>query len=148
MIGDDDIRKILSKYKLVAVVGLSRNPTKDSYDVAAYLQKVGYTIIPVNPFANEILGEISYDSLLDLSEELKEKIEIVNIFRPSEAVPQIVNEAIELKKEFGTPKVIWMQLGINHEDAAERAKLVSMQVVMGRCMKVEHWRLFSKCVKE
>ena len=148
MFDDEDIRNILNKYKLVAVVGLSRNPAKDSYEVATYLQKVGYRIIPINPVAKEILGEESYGSLLDLPEELKKKIEIVNIFRPPESVPQIVDEAIELKKQFGVPNVIWMQIGITHEKAAERAMSVGIQIVMDRCMKIEHRKLFSRCDKE
>lgn len=143
MLNDEIIKKILSNNKLIVVVGLSRNPSKDSHDVAAYLQHVGYRIIPVNPVAKEILGETSYGSLLDIPEELKKKIEIVNIFRPSEVVLQIVDEAIELKNEFGTPKVIWMQLGIVHEKAAENARSVGIKVVMDRCLKVEHWRLLS-----
>jgi predicted CoA-binding protein len=148
MFSDEDIKEILNKYKLVAVVGLSRNPSKDSHDVADYLQSVGYRIIPINPVAKQILGEISYGSLLDLPKELKREIEIVNIFRPSESVPQIVDESIELKKEFGTPKVIWMQLGIINEKAAEKAMSVGMKIVMDRCMKVEHYRLFQERVKE
>jgi len=121
----------------VAVVGLSRNPAKASYRVAQYLQSVGYRIIPVNPFVDEVLGEKSYKSLLDVPET----IEIVDIFRPSEDVPAIVEEAIKLKNRLGTPKVIWMQLGIVNEEAARRAKEAGFTVVMDRCMMVEHRRL-------
>ena len=121
----------------MAVVGLSRNPAKASYRVANYLQSVGYHIIPVNPFVDEILGEKSYKSLLDVPEA----IEIVDIFRPSEDVPSIVEEAIKLKNRLGTPKVIWMQLGIVNEEAARRAKAAGFKVVMDRCMMVEHRRL-------
>ena len=121
----------------MAVVGLSRNPAKDSYGVAQYLQSEGYRIIPVNPFADEILGEKCYKSLLDIPET----IEIVDIFRPSEDVPAIVEEAIELKNRLGDPKVIWMQLGIVNEEAARRAKEAGFTVVMDRCMMREHMRL-------
>jgi len=118
-------------------VGLSRNPAKASYRVAQYLQSVGYRIIPVNPFVDQVLGEKSYKSLLDVPET----IEIVDIFRPSEDVPAIVEEAIKLKNRLGTPKVIWMQLGIVNEEAARRAKEAGFKVVMDRCMMVEHRRL-------
>jgi len=128
----------------VAVVGLSRNPAKASYRVANYLQSVGYRIIPVNPFVDEILGEKSYKSLLDVPEA----IEIVDIFRPSEDVPSIVEEAIKLKNRLGTPKVIWMQLGIVNEEAARRAKAAGFKVVMDRCMMVEHRRLSMEDVLE
>lgn len=133
----EEIKSVLESYRTVAVVGLSRNPAKASYRVANYLQSVGYRIIPVNPFVDEILGEKSYKSLLDVPEA----IEIVDIFRPSEDVPSIVEEAIKLKNRLGTPKVIWMQLGIVNEEAARRAKAAGFKVVMNRCMMVEHRRL-------
>ena len=121
----------------MAVVGLSRDPDKPSYRVAQYLQSVGYRIIPVNPFVDEILGEKSYKSLLDVPEA----IEVVDIFRPAEAVPPIVEEAIQLKSRVGHPKVVWMQLGIVNEEAARQAKAADFKVVMDRCMMMEHKRL-------
>jgi predicted CoA-binding protein len=143
-LSQDEIRSVLESYRIVAVVGLSRNPAKASYRVANYLQSVGYRIIPVNPFVDEILGEKSYKSLLDVPEA----IEIVDIFRPSEDVPSIVEEAIKLKNRLGTPKVIWMQLGIVNEEAARRAKAAGFKVVMDRCMMVEHRRLSMEDVLE
>jgi len=136
-LSQEEIRSVLESYRTVAVVGLSRNPAKASYRVAQYLQSVGYRIIPVNPFVDQVLGEKSYKSLLDVPET----IEIVDIFRPSEDVPAIVEEAIKLKNRLGTPKVIWMQLGIVNEEAARRAKEAGFKVVMDRCMMVEHRRL-------
>lgn len=133
---EEEIRSVLKTCRTVAVVGLSRNPAKDSYRVAHYLQSVGYRVIPVNPFADEILGEKCYKSLLDVPET----IEVVDIFRPSEDVPSIVEEAIELKNKLGTPKVIWMQLGIVNEEAARQAREAGITVVMDRCMMVEHRR--------
>jgi predicted CoA-binding protein len=144
LISDEEIQEILRRYSTVAVIGLSRNPAKDSYMVAKYLQDQGYRILPVNPVADEILGEKCYGSLLELLEELKFSVEIVDIFRPPEAVPAIVDDAIKLREEHGEPYVIWMQLGIVNEAAAEKAKAAGMQVVMDRCTKVEHQRLLSK----
>jgi predicted CoA-binding protein len=132
-----EIKLILETYKTIAVVGLSSDPAKDSHRVALYLQSVGYRVIPVNPFVDEVLGEKSYKSLLDVPEA----IDIVDIFRPSEAVPAIVEEAIQLKNKLGSPKVIWMQLGIINEEAAGRAKEAGFKVVMDHCMMREHKRL-------
>jgi predicted CoA-binding protein len=136
-LNQQEIKSILESYRTVAVVGLSSNPDKASYQVANYLQSVGYRIIPVNPFVDEVLGEKSYKSLLDVPEA----IEVVDIFRPAEAVPAIVEEAIQLKNRVGSPKVVWMQLGIVNEEAARRAKEAGFTVVMDRCMMREHKRL-------
>jgi len=136
-LSQEEINSILESYRTVAVVGLSRDPDKPSYRVAQYLQSVGYRIIPVNPFVDEVLGEKSYKSLLDVPEA----IEVVDIFRPAEAVPAIVEEAIQLKNRVGSPKVVWMQLGIVNEEAARRAKEAGFTVVMDRCMMREHKRL-------
>jgi predicted CoA-binding protein len=131
------IKSILESYRTVAVVGLSRDPAKASHRVAKYLQSMGYRIIPVNPFVDQVLGEKSYKSLLDVPET----IEVVDIFRPAEDVPPIVEEAIQLKNRAGSPKVIWMQLGIVNEEAARRAREAGFTVVMDRCMMREHKRL-------
>ncbi len=135
------INEILSKYKTVAVVGLSREPEKESYMVAAYLKEHGFRIVPVNPFADEILGEKSYKSLLDLPAEIQKQIEVVDIFRRPEDVPPIVEQAVKLKKENGKPCAVWMQVGIVNEKAAEMARKAGLAVVMDKCMMVEHRRL-------
>ena len=136
----EEIRSILEKYKTIAVVGLSKNPAKDSHRVAKYLKAEGYHIIPINPFAEAILGEECYKSLLDVPET----IEIVDIFRRAKDVPPIVDQAIELTKKLGNPRVIWMQLGIVNEKAARRARNAGLTVVMDRCMKIEHKHLSMK----
>ncbi len=141
---DEATKEILESHSTVAVVGLSRNPSKDSYRVAEYLQSQGYRIVPVNPVAEEILGEKSYSSLLELPDELKRAVGIVDIFRPPEAVPPIVDDAIKLREEHGAPHVVWMQLGIVNEEAAEKARAAGIMVVMDRCIKVEHQRLLPK----
>jgi len=121
----------------VAVVGLSKDPSKDSYEVASFLKSKGFRIIPVNPTAQEIMGEKCYPSLSSLPDELKRAVEIVDIFRPSEAVPPIVDEAVELRKRYGKPDVIWMQLGISNEGAAAKARAAGMVVIQNRCIMIE-----------
>ena len=133
-----EIREILTKYKTVAVVGLSRELGKDSHRVSVYLKKQGFYIIPVNPFADEILGQKSYKSLIDIPPEIQKTIEVVDIFRPSKDVPMIVEQAIKLKAMFGKPCVVWMQFGIVNEQAAEAAKKAGLTVVMDKCMMIEH----------
>jgi predicted CoA-binding protein len=135
---DKDIKWILEKYTTVAVIGLSRNPSRDSYRVAKYLRNNGYKIIPINPFAEEIMEETCYGSLLDLPKDLQKAVEIVDIFRPSEDIPPIVDEAIRLRKENGKPHVIWMQLEIRNEEAATRARNAGFKVIMDKCILIEH----------
>ena len=138
-----DTEAILSKYKTVAVVGLSRDPSKDSHAVASYLNYHGYEIIPVNPFCEEVLDKRCYPSLLEIPEETAKRIEIVDIFRPPSDVPTIVDQAIKLREKYSKPEVIWMQLGITNEGAAKAAKDAGMSVVMNRCTKIEHLRMNS-----
>jgi predicted CoA-binding protein len=136
----NEIKEILTKYKTVAVVGLSRELGKDSHRVSAYLQSHGFRIIPVNPFADEILGEKSYKSLLDIPPEIQRTIQIVDIFRPSQDVPSIVKQAVKLKATHRKLDVVWMQLGIVNEKAAETAKKAGLIAVMDKCMMIEHKR--------
>ena len=137
----NEIKGILAKCKTVAVVGLSREPDKDSYRVAAYLKNQGFRIVPVNPFADEILGEKSYKSLLDIPVEIQKTIDVVDVFRPAKDVPAIVEQAVKLKAAHGKPCVVWMQLGIVNKQAAEITKKAGLTVVMDKCMMVEHRRL-------
>lgn len=128
----EEIKNIMKSAKTIAVVGASPKPERPSYDVALYLKNAGYKIIPVNPGQKEILGETCYPSLL----EVPEKIDIVDIFRDPAAIPEIVDQAIKVKA-----KAIWMQLGIVHNESAEKAKAAGLQVVMNKCTKIEHHRL-------
>ena len=130
-----DIKNILEESKTIAVVGLSPRQERDSHWVAKYLQNQGYRIIPVNPNAEEVLGERSYPDLASVPEP----IDIVDVFRRSEAVPGIVEEAIKVGA-----KTVWMQQGVIHEEAAARAREAGLQVVMDRCMMVEHRRHFER----
>src|SRR5918993_5768979 len=123
---------ILRKYKTIAVVGLSNNPMRPSHGVSEYMQHQGYRIIPVNPGHAQILGEKAYRTL----EDIPEPVEIVNIFRRSEMIPPIVDSAIAIGA-----KVVWMQEGIQHEEAAEKARAAGLEVVMNTCILKEHHRL-------
>jgi len=129
---DNQILQILKSTRTIATVGLSTNPHKDSNSIAAYLQSQGYRVIPVNPTAEEILGEKSYPDLL----AIPVKVDVVQVFRPPQDVPQIVEQAIQIGA-----KVIWMQLDTGNPQAAQMAQAAGLQVVMERCMRVEHRRL-------
>ena len=121
----------------VAVVGCSTTAGKPAHDVPAYLQRHGYRIVPVNPFADQILGEPAFDSLADVESE----IDLVNVFRPSEEVPEILDEVRERHAARGDAGAAWLQLGISHDEAAAAAEADGIEVVQDRCMKVEHGRL-------
>jgi predicted CoA-binding protein len=136
-----EIRDTLKRFKTVAVVGLSADSSKYSHIVAKFLQSKGWRIIPVNPNVTEVLGEKSYRSLLDLPEGLQKKVEVVDIFRRSEDVPPIVDQAVQLKEKNGKPCVIWMQLEIVNEEAAAHARKAGLIVIMNKCMKIEIERL-------
>jgi predicted CoA-binding protein len=127
--------------RIIAVVGLSKDPAKPSHGVASYLQSHGYRIIPINPTIDEVLGEKAYKSLPDLPEELKRQIDVVDIFRRAEDVSPIVEQAIELNNSYRHPIAVWMQLGIMNEDAARKATAAGLDVIMDHCMKIEHGRL-------
>jgi len=139
-----DTKQILTKHKTIAIIGLSKNPEKPSHQVAQYLQNQGYKTIPINPTASQILGKTTYKTLLDIPPELQKTIDIVDIFRPSEDVPPIVDQAIQLKEKHGIPHIIWMQLGIVNYQAAEKAKEAGLQVIMDKCIMKEHGRLFGE----
>lgn len=129
--GADPIIDILRQYKTIAVVGLSSDEMRPSHGVAAYLQSVGYRIIPVNPNETKVLGEKSYAKLEDVSE----KIDIVDVFRRPEEVATAVEGAIRVGA-----KVVWMQLGVINQPAAEKARAAGLIVIMDACLLVEHKR--------
>ena len=132
MNSDKEMKEILLSATTVASVGLSSNQEKESYWIAAYLKEQGYRIIPVNPTATEILGEKAYP---DLS-SVPEKVDVVQVFRKPEDVPPVVEEAIKIGA-----KVVWMQEGISHEEAAKKAREAGLQVIMDACMRATHRRL-------
>lgn len=127
------IENILRSFRNIAVVGLSDKPERPSNAVAAYMMRHGYTIYPVNPGVSEVFGLTSHSALSSMPEEIRSSIEIVNIFRTPSEVPAIVDEAIA-----AGARVIWMQLGITHEAAAQKAGKAGLTVIMNRCIAVEH----------
>ena len=129
------IKEILETYKTIAVVGLSSHTWRASHGVSHFMQGVGYRIVPVNPNETEVLGEKAYASL----DDVPGPIEIVDIFRRSEYVPDIVEAAVRRDA-----KVIWMQEGVVHQAAAERARQAGLDVVMDRCILKEHMRYFPR----
>jgi len=131
---DAELKAWLERAHTVAVVGLSDKPERDSHDVARYLQSVGYRIVPVNPMLSEVLGERCYPSLAAIPSDLR--IDIVDIFRRSDQVPPVVDEA--LARGVGG---IWMQLGVTSEAAAAKARALGIPVVQDLCIKVQHRRL-------
>lgn len=128
-----DKRKILETVKTIAVVGFSHLKTRPGYYVPAYMQAVGYRTIPVNPYLEEALGEKAYPDLLSIPEP----VDMVVIFRRSENVPPVVDQAIEIGA-----KVIWMQQGIINQEAAAKARAAGLEVVMNSCVKIDHQILF------
>lgn len=129
---DQMMKDILVSAKTIASVGLSSNQQKESFWIASYLKDQGYRIIPVNPTADEILGEKAYPDLSSIPEQ----VDVVQVFRRPEDVPPVVEEAIKIGA-----KAVWMQEGIVHEEAAQKAREAGLQVVMDACMRATHRRL-------
>ena len=129
---DDKLKEILQTSKTIAVVGFSSNPTKAAHIIPKHMQSVGYNVIPINPFSDHILGKKAYNSI----EEVDTKIDILNIFRPSAEVIEVVQNSLNNK-----PKYIWMQLGIENTDAAKIASDNRIDVIMNKCIGAEYDRL-------
>lgn len=129
---DADMIEMLREAKTIAVVGLSGKRLRPSHGVSEYMQQQGYRIIPVNPLETEVLGEKAYATL----GEVPEKIDIVNVFRQSDAVPEVVDQAIAKGVKY-----LWLQEDVVHEAAAAKARAAGMKVVMDRCILNEHRRL-------
>ena len=134
MVADEELRRALASARTIAVVGLSDKPERDSNEVARYLQSQGYQIIPVNPIVPEVLGEHSYPTLSSSAPEVR--IDIVDIFRRSDQVPPVVEEAIARRVGF-----IWMQLGVSNPEAAEKARRAGIPIVEDLCIMQQHRRL-------
>lgn len=124
-------------------MGASKNPEKDANTVPQYMKEYGYKIIPVNPTTDQILGEKAYPSLLELPPELARQIELVDVFRPSEELPQVAQQVVEMRRRHGRPFVFWAQLGLENEDAKRLLSKNGIPYVMNSCMRVVH-RTYSK----
>ncbi len=129
---DNDMTQLLSSARTIAVVGHSANPERTSYQIAAFLRGVGYTVYAVNPMVTEIDGDVCYPSLADVPDE----IDIVNVFRRSEYLPGVVRDAVA-----AGAKSVWAQLGIEHPEAADIARTANIPLVMDTCIKVTYMRL-------
>ncbi|HTS86455.1 MAG TPA: CoA-binding protein [Usitatibacter sp.] len=129
----EKVRRILRRYRVIAVVGLSAQWHRPSYFAAKYLQEHGYRVIPVNPTYDTILGEKCYKRLADIPE----KVDVVDCFRKSSEIPAIADEAIAIGAE-----VLWMQLGVESAEARAKAEAAGLEVIENRCMKIEHGRFF------
>ena len=136
---DAELRKVLGAVKTVAIVGISTNPARPSYFVGRYLGLKGYTVIPINPghAGKTLFGKTIIDDL----ENVSQSVDMIDIFRKSEAVPEIVDQALE---KFQNLKCIWMQIGVQHEAAAAKARVRGVTVIMNRCPKIEYQRLFGE----
>lgn len=131
---DDELRRILRDSRVIAVVGLSANPARPSNAVARYMMAHGYTVIPVNPAETEILGQRCYPDLASIPQP----VDIVDCFRKSEDTPPLAQAAVAIGA-----KVLWLQLGVSNETAAQTASAGGLAVVMDRCVEIEHARLLS-----
>jgi predicted CoA-binding protein len=133
-VNDAQLKEIFENSRTIATVGLSSNPQRPGYYVPEYLMLKGYRVIPVNPLLKEALGQKAYPDLL----AVPEKVDVVQIFRPPEEVPAIVEQAIRIGAQ-----VVWMQIGATNRDAAQVAQAAGLSVVMDKCMMIEHKRLFA-----
>ena len=136
----DEILEILDDSSTVAVVGMSRNPAKPAHTVPVHLSEHGFLVIPVNPSATEISGLKCYPTLTDIPGE----VDIVNVFRPSKEALDVVKEAIKRHEDRGDIKCIWLQLGIQNDDARKLAEAAGIKYVQDRCMYIEHMRTRGK----
>lgn len=137
-VSDDTLSSVLD-YSQLAIVGCSATPGKAAHEVPAYLQRHGYTIHPVNPFADAVLGEPTVDSLTEIDPATQ--IDVVTVFRPSDEVAGIVDDVLARRDSVGDVEALWLQLGIHDDNAVKRAEAAGLTVIEDRCMMVEHGRL-------
>ena len=136
-----DIEQILENTSNIAVIGLSKNELRDSYQVSAYMKNAGYNIIPINPTIDSVMGVKSYDNLKNIPENILKNIELVNVFRKSEFVKEIVDEVIEINKKYRKIHTIWMQLGVFFNEVDNISKESKLNIITNKCIKIEHGRL-------
>jgi uncharacterized protein len=129
--------------RVIAVVGASKNPEKEAHSVPQYLKEHGYRIIPINPTASEILGEKTFPDLLSLPPDLAAQVDVIEVFRPSEELPAVARQVVELSKRHGKRYIFWAQLGLENDEAKKILSDSGIPYVMNACMRVVHG-IFSK----
>jgi predicted CoA-binding protein len=137
-IGNVSPVEVLKRAKTIAVVGASKSPEKPAHSVPLYLKEQGYTIVPVNPTATEIFGEKAYRSILEVPENVAKTIDVVEVFRPSEELPEVASQTVELAKRYGRPMFFWAQQGIQNDEAERILQKNGIQYVMDACMRTVH----------
>ena len=128
--------EVMRTHKVIAVVGASTNPGKDAHSVPAYLREHGYRVVPINPAADEIFGERAFPSLASMPEQLAKEVEVIEVFRPSEELPQVARQVVELSKKYGRSYVFWAQAGLENDEAKEILTAGGIPYVMNACMRV------------
>ena len=136
-----NIEQIFENTSNIAVFGLSKNELRDSYQVSVYMKNAGYNIIPINPTIDSVMGVKSYDNLKNIPENILKNIELVNVFRKSEFVKEIVDEVIEINKKYRKIHTIWMQLGVFFNEVDNISKESKLNIITNKCIKIEHGRL-------
>jgi predicted CoA-binding protein len=133
--------EVMKRYRVIAVVGASKNPEKEAFTVPDYLLKHGYTVVPINPTTDSVNGLKAYPTLADIPDELARKVDVVDVFRPSEEFPEVARQVVAMKKRTGRPFTFWGQLGLENDEAKKILADAKIDYVMDRCMRVEHARL-------
>ena len=136
-----NIEQIFANTSNIAVFGLSKNELRDRYQVSVYMKNAGYNIIPINPTIDSVMGVKSYDNLKNIPENILKNIELVNVFRKSEFVKEIVDEVIEINKKYRKIHTIWMQLGVFFNEVDNISKESKLNIITNKCIKIEHGRL-------
>jgi predicted CoA-binding protein len=139
---------VLRKYKTIAVVGASKNPEKEAHKVPLYMKEHGYRIIPVNPTTDSVLGEKSFPSLSEIPPENAKQVEIVDVFRKSEELPEVARQAVEMTKRSGKPTVFWAQLGLENDEAKQILSDNGLQYVMNACVRMVHQNQLRKTTSQ
>jgi uncharacterized protein len=128
--------EVIRTRKVIAVVGASKNPGKDANTIPAFLREHGYRVVPINPAADEIFGERVFPSLASMPEQLAKEVEVIEVFRPSEELPQVARQVVELSKRYGRSYVFWAQAGLENDEAKEVLTTAGIPYVMNACMRV------------
>ncbi len=132
--------EVMKAHRVIAVVGASKNPGKEAHTVPAYLKDHGFRVVPVNPSADQILGEKAFPSLASLPDQLARDVEVVEVFRPSEELPQVARQVVEMSKKHGRSYIFWSQLGLENDEAKAILAEAKIPYVMDACMRVVHAR--------